>query len=151
MLTRRRELEESESSLTSKPSSAVHNRLSASALTTLLDARKEVKTAGEMRKLYDDFNCDEGTVQRLTRYVTSPSLSLQRDAQHEKDDTYLVSQDRTCNDLPADDRDAGPLGRSGTASRAHRAVTMIRHVGTALLQGRDARGGFRKGPISVEV
>lgn len=101
VLARRRELEESESSLTFKPSSAVHNRLSASALTTLLDARKEVKTAGEMRKLYDDFNCDEATVQRLTRYVTSPSLSLQRDAQHEKDDTYLVSHARLRRCRPA--------------------------------------------------
>lgn len=69
----------------------VHNRLTASSLATLLDARKETKTVAELRQLCHDFNIDEKVLRQLTRYVTSPSLSLQRTHKNEKDDTYLVS------------------------------------------------------------
>ncbi|KAL7009145.1 hypothetical protein EMMF5_001343 [Cystobasidiomycetes sp. EMM_F5] len=89
VLTRRRELEATESSI-SPTGSSIRNRFTTSSLTTLLDARKEITTSADLRKLCNDFDCDEAVLQQLTRYVTSPSLSLQRSAQNEKEDTYLV-------------------------------------------------------------
>ena len=72
-------------------SSMIHNRLTVSALTTLLDARKDVKSSADMRRLCNDFNCDEQMLRRLTRYVTSPSLSLQKTTKANSSETYLVS------------------------------------------------------------
>ena len=107
VLQRRAELEEAESSLSATPYSpsssssstsaatgnatpAPRNRLTASSLTTLLDARKEITSAAELRRLCADFNCDVEMVERLAGRVTSPSVSLVRSEQQEKEDTYLV-------------------------------------------------------------
>lgn len=73
----------------------LRNVLTSGSLTTLLDARKEVKSPQELRRLCADFNCDPEVMERLGRYVTSPSVSLIRSKQQEKEDTYLVSQN-TC-------------------------------------------------------
>lgn len=90
MLQRRAELEKSEGASADTVAAAVPNRLTVGALVTLLDARKEIKTAQEYRRLCADFNCDPAVVDRLCRHITSPSISLVRSAEHEKENTYLV-------------------------------------------------------------
>ena len=88
MLQRRAELEESEA-MVSTPK--LRNVVTAGSLTTLLDARKEVKSPQELRRLCADFNCDPDKIEQLGKYITSPSVSLIRSKKQEKDDTYLVS------------------------------------------------------------
>lgn len=68
----------------------MRNKLSANHLTTLLDARKDIKTFAELKKLCEDFNCDVDMIQRLAGHVTSPSVSLIRNEKLEKDDSYMV-------------------------------------------------------------
>lgn len=90
-LRRRAELEESESDLSIlSTTSTIRNRLTTGSLTTLLDARKEVKSPAEYKRLCDDFNCDADVIDKLARYVTSPSLTLQRSEKQEKEDTYMA-------------------------------------------------------------
>lgn len=88
VLQRRAELEESEA-MVSTPK--LRNVLTSGSLTTLLDARKEVKSPQELRRLCADFNCDPEVIEQLGKYVTSPSVSLIRSKEQEKEDTYLVS------------------------------------------------------------
>merc|ERR1711974_420377 len=83
--------EESESDLSIlSTTSTIRNRLTTGSLTTLLDARKEVKSPAEYKRLCDDFNCDADVIDKLARYVTSPSLTLQRSEKQEKEDTYMA-------------------------------------------------------------
>ena len=99
VLQRRAELEESESSSSSSNQSRPRNCVSAANLSTLLDARKEIKSLAEFTKLCNDFNCDVEVVQKLGKYFTSPSLTLQRTKQQEKDETYIVSNEIPCRDF----------------------------------------------------
>lgn len=92
MLQRRAELEETEGSSAATVSSSIRNKLTVSSLVTLLDARKEVKSAQEYRRLCADFNCDPEALERLCRHITSPSISLIRNADHEKKNEYLVGR-----------------------------------------------------------
>lgn len=91
MLQRRAELEESEGASAATVSSSLRNKLTVSSLVTLLDARKEIKSAEEYRRLCEDFNCDPQVVDRLCRHITSPSISLIRSSDQEKKNEYLVS------------------------------------------------------------
>jgi hypothetical protein len=91
MLQRRAELEQTEGASAATVSSDLRNRLTVSSLVTMLDARKEVKSAEEYRRLCADFNCDPDVVDRLCRHITSPSISLMRSSDEEKKSTYLVS------------------------------------------------------------
>jgi hypothetical protein len=91
MLQRRAELEETEGASAATVSSSLRNKLTVSSLVTLLDARKEIKSAQEYRRLCEDFNCDAEVIERVCRYITSPSISLIRNADQEKKNEYLVS------------------------------------------------------------
>lgn len=122
MLQRRAELEESEGASAATVSSSLRNKLTVSSLVTLLDARKEVKSAQEYRRLCEDFNCDSEVVEKLCRHITSPSISLIRSADQEKKNEYLVS---TCDcfkvftsAILCFSRMLGTLGRSCSNTRA---------------------------------
>lgn len=91
MLQRRAELEETEGASAATVSSSLRNKLTVSSLVTLLDARKEIKSAQEYRRLCEDFNCDPDVIDRLCRHISSPSISLIRSADQEKKNEYLVS------------------------------------------------------------
>ncbi|KAK9898089.1 hypothetical protein P389DRAFT_179543 [Cystobasidium minutum MCA 4210] len=90
MLQRRAELEETEGASAATVSSSLRNKLTVSSLVTLLDARKEIKSAEEYRRLCEDFNCDPEAIDRLSRHITSPSISLIRNADQEKKNEYLA-------------------------------------------------------------
>lgn len=91
MLQRRKELEQEEGASAASVSSSIRNKLTVSSLVTLLDARKEIKSAEEYRRLCADFNCDPEAVDRLCRYISSPSISLVRSAAQQKNNEHLVS------------------------------------------------------------
>lgn len=83
-----------------------------------------MKSPAEYRRLCDDFNCDPEVIDRLARFVTSPSLTLQRSEKQEKEDTYLVSEVLLWYFYLSDDASLctlfvpGTLGRSSSIQRA---------------------------------
>ena len=51
----------------------IRNRLHASALSTLLDERKSLRTQTEVARLADRYDVDIDLLDRLTRFVNAPS------------------------------------------------------------------------------
>lgn len=64
----------------------IRNRLHASTLTELLDERKNVSSAAEMAELAKKYNVDLQVLERLARFVNSPSIgekTVTRTVDHE--------------------------------------------------------------------